>query len=476
MLKKVFGSAIFSSWFSASIILFSSLIVIPAVITKLSTAEINVWFLFSSIIALSQGVQFGFNTTFTRFITYTYSGIKINEFQNLCYKKDTNFEEHIDKEEFSKIFSLMAYIYIALSILYFLVLLLIGYFALIKPIDALVTPIDGWIAAAIVAASSTITLTYGYYQNFMFGINKVAMVHRIRGIVHLIGLFFIIGVITFYPTLVSIVFISQVATLSGTFVIVYFAKKELAQMKIEKIKNNFDKGLYLLVWDSAWKSGTTTILANVVKHISAILVAQWFTPAVSASFLFTKKIFDILENFTQITFQARIPLIAKYRGQGDFKTLLPLLLQTQYLTYSVYLVGYISLLSIGEPILTLINSHIQLGSYVLIILFSYTTLLSRWGGMSLAISSQANHVVEHKSTIVYFIVYILSLYAFMFDTKQIEFFLYALLLAVVFSILIVVKTIYSTIHTTFWKYERKVFIPILGILTVINLIYYWTKI
>lgn len=475
MLKKILSSSILNSWFSASVILLSSLIAIPIVITKLSPEEINVWFLFSSIIALSQGVQFGFNTTFSRFISYANNGVRIEEFQDLRFKKDIKFEKQMDNKEFSKIFYLMKNVYIFLSIIYILVLLLIGYFSLIKPIEALATPTDGWIAAGIVAVSSTLTLTFGYYQNFMLGINKVSLLHRIRGIVHLIGLFFIIGIVLLYPTLISIILIYQIVALSGTMVIVYFAKKEFAKMKIEKMKNSFDKEVFSVVWESAWKSGITTIIANVVKHISAILVAQWFSPAVSASFLFTKKLFDILENFTMITFQARLPMIARYRGQGDFKTLFPFLMQTQYVSYGVFLFGYIVLLIGGEQIMSLISSNVNLGSYTLIILFSFTTFFSRWGGMTLAISSQSNHVLEHKSAIVYFIIYLISLSVLMLDTMKIEFFLYALLLAAISSILVVVKTSYATIHTTFWNFEKKVSIPILGLLLLINLIYYWSN-
>jgi O-antigen/teichoic acid export membrane protein len=475
LIHKLFHSPIFNSWFSAFVGLFGSIIAIPIVITKLSVEEINIWLLFASILAISQGVQFGFNTTFARFIAYVNSGVKIGEFRNLRFKKDTQYENEVNKSEFSRVFHLMKYVYVFLSIIYFIVLLLIGYFSLITPISSLPTPSDGWIAASVVTVSTTITLFLGYYQNFMLGINKVALVQRITGIVNLIGLVFILSVLFLNPTLLSIVLIYQVVSLCVLFTIVYFSKKEIRKMNIEKTKNSFDKELFSIVWESAWKSGITTVIANVVKHISVILVAQFFSPAVSASFLFTKRIFDIIENFTMTTFQARIPIIAKYRGQGNFEKLIPLLRQTQYISYGVYLVGYIVLLVTGEYILSLIGSNVNLGSYSLIVLFSFATFMSRWGGMSLSISNQSNHVVEHINAIVVAVVFFTVVFIF-YKTLGIEVFPFAQTISMIAVSPFIIKLVYKNLHTTFWQYEKKVFIPLFGILILINSIYYWSNI
>jgi O-antigen/teichoic acid export membrane protein len=474
MLKKLYNSSIFNSWFSAFIGLFSAIIAIPIVITKLSVEEINIWFLFASIVALSQGVQFGFNTTFTRFISYVNSGVKIEEFKNLRFKKNTKFENELDKEEFSRVFYLMKNVYMFLSFIYLLVLLFVGYFSLLKPIESLANQNDGWIAAGIVLVSTTLTLSFGYYQNFMLGINKVALVQRITGIVSFIGLGLILIVLFLHPTLVSIILIYQIVSLSVLVSVIYFAKKEMTQMTIVK-KNSFDKELFSIVWESAWKSGITTVIANIVKHISAILVAQFFTPSVSASFLFTKRIFDIIENFTMTTFQARIPMIARYRGQGDFKTLIPYLKQTQKISYSVYLIGYICLILFGEYILSFINSNVQLGSYELIILFSFATFISRWSGMIASISNASNYVIDYINLPMVSIIYLSSIY-FGHEAFDINIFPLAMILGYSLSAPILILIVYKTLHTTFLQYEKDVFLPFFGILIFINTIYYWNNI
>lgn len=475
MFNKILQSSIFNSWFSASVGLLLSLIAIPIVITKLNVNEINLWFLFASITAIGNGVQFGFNTTFTRFIVYVNSGLRIKNFKNLRFKKETNYDVIVDEVEFSKVYYLMKKIYIYLSYVYLFVLFIIAYFTLPKPISALSNPIQGWIAASIVGFSSTLTLSFGYYQNFMLGINKVALVQRITGLVMLVGLSLILGVLLFYPNFISIILVYHFVYISVLFVIIYYAKKEIRKRSIIKHSNSFDKELFSVVWESAWKSGITTITSSVVKNISAILVNHYFTPTVSASFLFTKRIFDIIERFTMTTFNSRLPVIAKIRGQGNLNKLIPFLRQTQWISYGVFILGYVILLIGGENILTLIDSNVTLGSFSLIILFSISKFISRWSGMTLSISNQSNHVVEHINAIITSVVYFSVIFL---GIKYIglEVFPLALLVSMLVVKPVIIKLVYNTINTTYWKYEKKVFIPAFGLLLLINILYFLTEI
>jgi len=471
---KVFHSSIFNSWFSNFVILLNAIIVIPIVITHLSVEEINVWFLFFTIVSLSQGVLFGFNGTFTRFIAYSYAGVKISEFKDLKNKKESNYDNHIDIYEFARIFFLMKKVYIFLSLVYMLIIFLIGYFALQKPINALQNHEIGWVAGGIIVISTTFTLSFGYYQVFLEGINRVALVQRIIGVVNLFGLGVILLVLFFYPTLISIVIVYQFVALATLVAIVFFAHQEMKRLRISKRSDFFDKELFSVVWESAWKSGVTTILANVVKKISALLVAQWFSPAVSASFLFTQRVFDILERFTMATFQARIPMIARYRSRGDFNLLMPFLRQTQYISYSIFLLGYLVLITRGEYVLTLIKSNVELGNFSLIMLFSFATFLSRWGGMTLSISNQSNHVVEHINAFVVATVFFLVVFIF-YKTMGINVFPFAQTIAMIVVAPFIIKLVYKVLHTSFWQYEKKVFLPMFCILVFINLIYFWSN-
>jgi hypothetical protein len=366
----------------------------------------------------------------------------------------------------------MKHVYVFLASLYLLVLILFGFIVLDKPILALTYPNNGWLAWLIIMSTTTVTLVFGYYQVLLEGVNKVALVQRIRGTVNLIGLPIILGVLFLSPTLVSIVFVYQFVAVSASFTIIYFGIREVKKLGVLNNHNGFDKSLFFVVWESAWKSGITTILANFVKHFSAILVSQLFLPAQSATFLFTKRIFDVLENFTITTFKARVPVLAKHRGRGAYETFIPFLRQTQYLTYSVFLIGYSTLLFFGDEVLSTIGSNIEFGDFKLILLFSFSTFLARWAGMTAVVGHMSNYVIDHQHLVIVSIVYFLVIFIFQ-NSLGIHVFPFAVLCGYILSSPILIRKMYITIQTTFFTYEKKVMAPMLGLLTIINLIYYW---
>jgi O-antigen/teichoic acid export membrane protein len=475
-LLKIFNSAVLNTWFNSFANTFGYLVVLPLVITKLSVEEISVWLLLSTVVAISQGVLFGFNTTFSRFIAYVNNGVKIKQFIDIKSIKQKRSSSELDLQELSRVYLLMRNVYFILSLIYFFILLILGYFILKKPMSFLANPTEGWLSFLVILLATTTCLAFGYYQNFMIGINRVALVQRVSGIVHLVGIVFIILVLTYSPNLFSVVIVLQLITLTSVFFIAYFARKNLTILGLNVCKNTFDNELFKIVWSFSWKSGFTSVIASIIKHISGIIIAQLFVPSTVANFLFTQKIFNIIERFTSSTFVARLPVFAALRGNGDFVRLLPFLRQSQYLAFLVFFAGYIALLIFGEYLLSFIKSNVNLAASHIIVLFSFATFLSRWGGMTLNISNQANIVLEHISVMIYFLsLFLLNIILFQFY-QSISVFLFSQIIGVFLSIFFVRKVLYSSLFTTFMRYERSVLLPATLVLVSINIIYFYSEI
>ena len=77
----------------------------------------------------------------------------------------------------------------------------------------------------------------------------------------------------------------------------FIAKKEIRNLGINVRNFKFHYSVFILVWESAWKSTITNISSNIINNISGILVANYFNTAQSATFLFTKRIFNVIESF-----------------------------------------------------------------------------------------------------------------------------------------------------------------------------------
>ena len=474
-LLKIFNSAVLNTWFNSFSNTFAYLVALPLVISDLSVEEISVWLLLSSVVAISQCTLFGFNSTFSRFIVYVNNGVKIRHFKEIkSFNKKYSCD--VDRKEFSRIYILMKKIYLMLSIIYFFVILILGFLVLKKPISFMENSIDGWMSFTTILFGTTICLYFGYYQNYMIGVNRVALVQRISGIVNILGLFVIILILTISPSLLSVVLVFQMISLLCLVVIVLVAHKDLTRRNLYISPCDFDFELFKLVWSFSWKSGFTSVVSSIIKHISGIIIAQLFVPSTVASFLFTQKIFNFIEAFTTSTFAARLPSLAALRGTGDFERLLPLLKRSQYLSFFVFFIGYLSFLVFGEALLSLIKSNVNLVSFEIVILFSFTTFISRWGGMSLIISNQANVVLEHLSVMIYFLsITLLNIILFQFY-QSISVFLFSQIIGVFLSIFIIRKDLYNSLFTSFIRYERTVLFPATLVLFSINIIYFFTQI
>ncbi|WP_420316810.1 hypothetical protein [Ekhidna sp.] len=469
--RKLVKSATFNTWFSNGVTLLNGLIAIPIVVTKLTVEEINVWFLFSAVVTISQGVLFGFSGTFTRFISYSFGGVKINEFLTLKDKLSLGFSSTYDKGELSRILSLLIRLYTILSLVQLILLAIGGYFALMDPISKMDSPHLGWISWTIVILSSSFNLYLGSYKVFLEGINRVDLTQRIIGITNLIGLVLIIVVLFSYPSLLSIVLVYQFILIAASLITAIYYKRTFNQLGIKALESRFDKSLFIVVWDSAWKSGITVVISAVVKNISSILVAQLFSPQAASPFLLTKRVFDILERFTSATFQSKIPVISRLRGRGDFERLIPTILRVQYLSFGVFILGYISLLFFGDKILALIDSNVGLGSIELIMLFSISAFLNRWSGFGLAISNQANQVIEHINATLVLIVFF-SVFFIGYESWGVLIFPVAQTIAILFTVPLLIKRVYKTMGTTFLRFEKNLLLPLLSVVVLINIIYY----
>lgn len=473
MLNKLYKSSIFTSWIAQGIKILFNLITLPIVLKEFTAEEANVWFLFFTIIGIGQGIQLGFNTTFVRFISYSFSGVRIKEFMKLKEKKEKKFLKTVDINEFSNIFVVLKKTFIAITLVYILVMGTLGTWSVFKPISYLQNFNEGWATWILILGSSAVALYFTIYQIYLLGVNKVSLVNRIITLGNLLGIIIVVLVSIYAAGLFSIFLVVQLITILNGVACFYMSKRVNGNFLQKLPKSSFRKDVFIVVWDSAWKSGTTTIVANIIKHISGVIVAQIFTPSVSATFLLTKRLFDILETFTQVTFQAKIPEVASLRGMGDFERLIPLLKKVLYVSYGVFLSGVVVILFLGQDILNLIKGNIELGGPILLIAFCFSSLVNRWGGINLAISNQANHIIEHISAIIVFFVYFLFIILFYKSLGMLVFPL-AMLISGICTAPLIIKRVYKTLNTTFFKFEMKIFMPVLVALILISLIYFYS--
>ncbi|MEL4307326.1 hypothetical protein [Joostella sp. CR20] len=442
----------------------------PIILNKFKVEEVNVWFLYATIVGIGQGIQYGFNSTFIRFFSYSFAGIKIKYFFKIKNKITNSEVNKFDKDEFSDLFSVLKITFLLITTLYFLLLISIGSYAVKTPISYLENPNEGWITWFVVVISTSFNIYMSIYQIFLRGFNKIALLNRIITIVNLFGIIVILIIGLYFASLLSLIIGVQFIAILTSVSLYIMALKANNCFLYKVPKRKFRLDIFKEVWDSAWKSGTATIFATIMKHVSGIIVAQLFSPVTSASFLLTKRLFELLETLTMVTFQAKIPEIASLRGVGDIKRLIPLLRRVLTLSYGVYVIGVFVLLFFGDFFISLIKANSNLGSPLLIISFTFSTLIVRWAGINLAISNQANYVYEHiigTITFIFYFIFVLLLYKYI----GVIVFPISIMIATMITAPIIINRTYKTLDTTFIDFEKYIFFPTLLLVIILCAIY-----
>ena len=469
ILKFIRDKDIISAWgYSLSNLLFGVL-VLPFILTKLSSPEINVWLLFLSILSFSELAVMGFNTTLVRFYSYTNAGIYYKDFENIRIIQKRNTTELIDKvKQFNDLYTITVVVMGIITILYFLLITIGGYFFLKKPIGYLENSAIGWYAWIILIIANIIRVFFYTYPVILQGMNFVTKYYTLQTIVRTLNTVFSILILLTFPSLLNLAIVYSGSIVILSLLFYYF-------VKIKNIQRHhfhftaFKRDFFLIIWDSAWKSGAARITAPIILHASGIIFSQVANPALSSSYLLTQRVFNILQNISNTIVNSKLPLIAMLRGKKEFGNVNKVIKNVSLIGYSIILIGYFVIFLLGERLLVLIGSNTGFVSAPILVLFSFAYLLNRNLGIQLSLANQANKVLEHKAILIYGIVYFLFI-GINFSHLDIWVFPVAMIVGILVSMVYTFPKSYSLYNTNFWAFERKSFLPILLIMGVFNIL------
>ena len=375
--NRIFNNPIYPSWLNVGVQVLKSIIILPFILSVFSSQQVTVWFLLLSIISITNTIVTGFASSFVRFISYSFSGVKLNMFNSIS----TNFKPYgdliFDQGEFSSIIIVLKRIVRILTVIVFFVLACLGTLALYKPIQALNNPIEGWVEWLFIVILSTATLGNSYHRIILEGLNFIKKIEYSLFKINTVALLILIALILIIKAQFVLIVVYYYSV--NFTIILYFSflsKNQLRSMDISLDKYTFRPRVFKIIWFTIWKNGFTSIVASIINNISGIIVANLLNSEQSSSFLLTKRIFEIIDQFCRSTFKAYIPKIASLRGGGFISELKTTIYKISFLQYSVFILLYLALILFGEYFLELISSNTSIGSKDLIILFSFSTKLN----------------------------------------------------------------------------------------------------
>jgi len=392
--KRAYNSPTLNTWLGFGSKVLSVTLVLPLVLRNFSTEYIALWYLFSSVISLQLLADFGFRSTFIRVIAFGMGGAK--KIADLRYFKKDVDSPGPNWDIINKIYGTMFYLYIGISIVSFLLLILVGSIAFIKPINVTSDPFLGWTSWTVISIVSSITLYGRIYSNYLLGLNKVALVNRWQAIASMGSILSSFTVLMLNGNILALVISNQIWNVFRILIIkrlCYFEQnKKFAEINHDK---KFNISIFHSVWPAAWRSGIASLMSNGIVQLTGVMYAQTADAKDLASYLLGLRLITTVKNFALAPFYSKLPLIATLRAESNNTSILEVARRGMFLSYVVFVVGFILIGGLGQTLFVWIGSNADFPSQTLWILLGIAFFIHRYGGMHMQLYNSTNHVISH---------------------------------------------------------------------------------
>ena len=396
----------------------SALIVLPLILRMLPEEEVGLWTVMIGLNSMIYLLDFGFFQTFSRAVTYIFSGAKKLEKEGFTPVEPGSPVSYC---LLNGVLSAMRRFYGAVSLVLLLILVTGG----VWYINRLLTGFSGDAGTAKVAwFSYGLLLCYQfytyYYDALLVGRGMIKKSRQI--IVFSQSLHIVISsiLLIFGLGILSMVVGQSVATLVNRAlakrafydpdVVKKLKDSESEQSKSEQSKNEQSesdhsgsklwKTVLKTLFNTAYKSGLASLSWIFTNRMLAIIGALYIPLTTMASYGITKQITDITITLSAVWFATYYPKLTGEQIKNSIGEVKRIYIKAQIIALAVFALVTISVLFAGEPLLTFIGSSTTLLPVNLMLLLFIASLFESLTQLSTSVLMSRNEVPHYKAQMI----------------------------------------------------------------------------
>jgi O-antigen/teichoic acid export membrane protein len=363
------------------------LLVTPLVLRFFTPAQTSVWLLFLTINAIAQMADFGFGPSFVRAISYARAGRR-------DLASAASLLEGPNQALLGEIYGALGKCYARLAVIGGLIALVLGSWALAKPIGQLEAPSEGWGAWAIVWAAALVVFRNSAYAQWLQGMSQIALLRRAEAILA-IGT----TALTAIVLLITREFLWTVAVAALGAIAASFAVRSLGRRSLCAVEplpgTTRAEAVYAFIWPAAWRSGVGVLACTVLIQALGVVYAQLAPAAQVAPYLLAIRVIQVITQVSAAPFYSHLPDFAALYALNRREELVAQARRSMSRANSLYVACALAVAILGEPLLRLIGSQVAFVSAPLWLLIATAFFLERFGAMHLQLYSLSNHILWH---------------------------------------------------------------------------------
>jgi hypothetical protein len=383
------------AWTALSVRLAGFALLLPLALARLSSAEMSVWLLFTTIASLQMLVDFGFSATFSREIAYGFAGGTTLAAGETGPDPDATEAPPPNWEAIGHAFGAMRWLYRRLGLAMFALLASLGTLAVMGPIGRIADPAHGWVGwgAVVVATSTAIFGTAN--STLLVGANRVDMLKRWEAANGLLFLPLQAAALLAGGGLVGLVLVSQLGVLAQVLVNHRLARRISAGHGGVVATAQESARVLRGLWPAAWRTAIGAITSFGVTQGMAIVVANVLVAGEAASVQLALRVVQIVSQFSQVPFYTKIPVFNRLRAMRQEAALVQLAMRAIRASLAVFVASVVLIDLLVHPLLQLVGSHTRFPEPLFWALLATAYLFERIGAMHVQLLLTSNRMVAH---------------------------------------------------------------------------------
>lgn len=346
------------SYASTAITIGAGVILLPFILHRMNTETVGIWNIFQTINFLVLIVDFGFRPSFSRSISYIFSGVRSFDKQGVQRVENAEVDYGLLAETIRVMQRL--YRYMALGILVLLLTAGSAYFHLLMTKYS-GDHTDAWTAWFLLVLISSFNLYTYYYDALLEGKGYILRNRQIT----------IVSMLTYLVSAVvliecgfglSAIVAAQVLNVLVRRVLSYrvFYTPDMRAL-LEPYKRETSRArqreILSALTPNAVRSGLTGLGGFVINKSAMLIGGAFLGLDVLAMYGLTMQCLDVLNRCGSVIYQAYIPRLAQARAQRDYATLGRIFRMNVLSIVLIYVFGGCGWLLLGDWVLELIGSQ-----------------------------------------------------------------------------------------------------------------------
>lgn len=343
----------------------TGLILLPFILKMMPAETIGIWTIFTTIASLIALLDFGFNPSFTRNISYIFSGAKSLKREGIS---EISLDGRIDYNLLKGTIAAMRWFYSRMAIIVLLILLFLGSWYLYSVLQTYHgDKADAYIAWILLVFINSYNIYTLYYDSLLQGKGLIKSSKQISIIGNCIYLLVAVILILVGYGLIAIVSAQLISIVIKRILSYKTFYTQNLKNYLFKAENIDKKQIISAIYPNAMKLGLTQLGGFCVNQSAVFIGAIYLTLSEVANYGVTFQVLGILTGLAGVYYQSYVPKIAQCRTENNMVLLKHLYIKSNIIQLLILVAGGLVFAFLGNIVLSVLGSETKFLSISMIL-------------------------------------------------------------------------------------------------------------